>query len=144
MKMNSEKERNNNSSKETHNNDASTSNEGNHQESENVNKELNNNSEIKNNNIYINDELHKIIEAISEKNKEDIDKISNAFLKDIEEMKTNNIINPNNIGNINYKNNNESINNSTNNVPFHIKNFHLTSLNFNQWYTPFGTSSYFI
>jgi len=83
--MNSEKERNNNSSKETHNNDAYTSNEGNHQDTEILNKELNNNSKIKNNNnTYVNDELYK---AISEKNKEYINKISNAFLKVIEEMK---------------------------------------------------------
>ncbi|KAG4084419.1 hypothetical protein H8356DRAFT_1377246 [Neocallimastix lanati (nom. inval.)] len=35
----------------------------------------------------------------------------------------------------------EAINNNhgdegTNNVPFHIKNFHLTSINFQQWYIP--------
>ncbi|OUM56184.1 hypothetical protein PIROE2DRAFT_19324, partial [Piromyces sp. E2] len=100
---------------------------------DNVNKEIEENFETKKY-VPTNKELYKIIEAINEKNENNIEKISNAFLKAIKDIK----LGKNN-SSLNENHNNNIINEGTsniNNVPFHIKDFHLTSINFNQWYTP--------
>eukprot|EP00833_Pecoramyces_ruminatium_P000911 jgi/Orpsp1_1/1174943/evm.model.c7180000052037.1 len=86
------------------------------------------------NSEYINKDLQKILEAINDKNNSNIEQITNAFLKAIESIKNGNLIEQ-----INNGNNIRTDDNITNNVsivPFHIKNFHLSSINFNQWYKP--------
>ncbi|OUM65805.1 hypothetical protein PIROE2DRAFT_7133 [Piromyces sp. E2] len=64
---------------------ASTSNNEN-MGTDNVNKEIEENFETKKY-VSTNKELYKIIEAINEKNENNIEKISNAFLKAIEDIK---------------------------------------------------------
>ena len=88
-------------------------------------KETLDNSEL------VNKGLQKLLEAINNNNHNNLEQITNAFIKTIENMKIRSNNEDYNSINVNTKGDE-----GTNNVPFHIKNFHLTSINFQQWYKP--------
>jgi len=115
MEMNSE---DNNPGHSTNSNSAITS----------INTSVENNTESKQD--IVNKDLQYIIEAINNKNNSNIKELTNAFIRAIDEIKGG----KNNDSEKSRNDNND--NNIYNNVPFHIKDFHLNSLNFNQWYNP--------
>ena len=105
---------------------------------ENTNNELDVNKSSKNS-VTMNQEIHNLIETINENNKNNIEKLSNAFLKAVEEMKfgNKNIFRENS----NYNENNDEGTSNINTVPSHKK----FPFNFNQFQSmvhTFNTPSY--